>query len=207
MDMKMIKKLDEVQQSKALESLLQQHCDTFGELGKIKTEYTMKVKEDVEPVVATARKIPYAQREKVRAELGRMEKLEVIVKEDGPTDWVNPIIVVDKPNGKVRICMDPQRLNQALKREYYQIPTMEDISSRMSSAGYYSKLDASSGFYQIPLSEESSKLCTFATPFGRWRFKRMPFGISTAPEIFQRTMDMFFGDLEGVVCYEDDICL
>ena len=103
--------------------------------------------------------------------------------------------------------MDPQRLNQALKGEYYQILTVEDISSRMSGARYYSKLDASSGFYQIPLSEESSKLCTFATPFGRWRFNRMPFGISTAPEIFQRTMDMFFGDLKGVVCYEDDICV
>ena len=77
----------------------------------------------------------------------------------------------------------------------------------MPGASYYSKLDVSSGFYQIPLSEESSKLCTFATPFGRWRFKGMPFGISSAPEVFQRTMDGFFGDLEGVVCYEDDICI
>ena len=136
-----------------------------------------------------------------------MEKLAVIVKEDGPTEWVNPIIVVNKPNGRVRICMNPQRLNQALKREYYQIPTVEDIASNMPSTSYYSKLDASNGFYHIPLSEESSKLCTFATLFGRWRFKRMPFGISSAPEVFQRTMDGYFRDLEGVVCYEDDICI
>ena len=147
----------------------------------METEYDMKVKDDIDPIVSTARKIPYAQREKVLKELNRMEKLGVIMKEDGPTEWVNPIIVVNKPNGQVRICMDPQRLNQALKREYYQIPTVEDIASKMPGASYYSKLDASSGFYQIPLSEESSKLCTFATPFGRWRFKRMPFGISSAP--------------------------
>ncbi|GFO40350.1 transposon ty3-i Gag-Pol polyprotein [Plakobranchus ocellatus] len=145
-DLKLIKKLDAVQQNKSLEALLRQYNDTFGELGKMKTEYAMKVKDDVEPIVSTARKIPYAQREKVLNELKRMEKLEVIVKEDGPTEWVNPIIVVNKPNGQVRICMDPQRLNQALKREYYQIPTVEEISSKMTGACYYSKLDASSGF-------------------------------------------------------------
>ena len=207
-DLKLIKKkMHEVKQNKSLDKLLSQYKDTFGELGKMETEYEMKVKDDIDPIVSTARKIPYAQREKVLKELNRMEKLGVIVKEDGPTEWVNPIIVVNKPNGRVGICMDPQRLNQALKREYYQIPTVEDIASKMPGASYYSKLDASSGFYQIPLSEESSKLCTFATPFGRWRFKRMPFGISSAPEVFQRTMDGFFGDLEGVVCYEDDICI
>ena len=73
----------------------------------------MRIDENIEPIVSTARKIPYSQRDRVETELKRMEKLGVIPKDEEPTDWVNTIIVVNEPNGIVRLCMDPQRLNSA----------------------------------------------------------------------------------------------
>ncbi|KAK3769215.1 hypothetical protein RRG08_005162 [Elysia crispata] len=77
----------------------------------------------------------------------------------------------------------------------------------MKGARFFTKLDTSSGFWQIPLDEPSSKLCTFATPFGRFRFQRLPFGIKSAPEVFQKIIHRHFGDQPGIVNYEDDICV
>lgn len=94
----------------------------------------------------------------------------VVERVDGPTDWVNSMVVVKKMDGNLRICIDPKDLNKALKREHYQMPTIEEITVRMAGARYFSMLDARSGYWQIPLDEESLKLTTFNTPFGRFRF-------------------------------------
>jgi hypothetical protein len=106
-----------------------------------------------------------------------MVKQGVLQKADGPFDWVNSMVVVQKKDGSLRICIDPKDLNQALKRDHYQLPTIEEITARVPGARYFSTLDARSGCWQIPLDKESSKLTTFNTPFGRFRFIRMPFGI------------------------------
>ena len=98
------------------------------------------------------------------------------------TDWVNSMVTVVKPNGKLRICIDPRDLNKAIKREYYPMRTIEEIASRMPNAKLFSVLDASSGFWQVQLDHASAKLCT---PFGRYMFKRIPFGISSAQDVFQ----------------------
>ena len=92
---------------------------------------------------------------------------------------------------------NPRDLNEAIKREYYPMPTIEEVASRLPEAAVFSTLDATSGYWQIPVDEESSKLLTFNSPYGRFRFKRLPFGISPASEVFQRTMNDLFGDIEG----------
>lgn len=79
---------------------------------------------------------------------------------------------------KLRICLDPQVLNEALKRNYVLMPTLEDMSETLAGTEYYSVLDLKDGFYQIELENESSKLCTFSTPHGCYKFKRLPFGVS-----------------------------
>ena len=107
-------------------------------------------------------------RQKLKKELDNMEKTGVIRKVDEPTEWVNSMVVVEKPNGELRICLDPRNLNKAIKREYYQLPTFEEISSRLSGAKVFTKLDANKGYWQIPLDESSIKLTTFNTPFGRY---------------------------------------
>ena len=94
----------------------------------------------------------------MKAELERMERMGIITKVEQPTKWVSPIVVVKKPNGDVRICLDPVDLNKAVKREHYPLRTMEEVARGVLT------LDATSGFYQIRLAEESTWLTTFNTP-------------------------------------------
>ena len=134
-----------------------------------------------------------------------MVNLGVIEAVHKPTDWCTPIVVVPKPNGNVRICVDLTRLNKKVCREAYQMPKVEDTLGNIAKGAVYSKLYANSGFHQVPLSEESAKLTTFITPFGRYMFRRLPYGISSAPEFFQKRMGEELAGLEGVVCHMDDI--
>lgn len=117
------------------------------------------------------------------------------------------MVTVIKPNGKLRICIDPRDLNKAIKREYYPMTTIEEISANMSNPKYFSVLDASSGFWQVKLNRESAKLCTFNTPFGRYMFKRLPFGISSAQDVFQAVMSEMFQDIDGVEVLVDDMLI
>ena len=94
------------------------------------------------------------------------------------------MVPVVKSNGKVRICLDLRRLNESVKRERYMLPNLEDVAPELAEAKIFSKLDASSEFWQIPLHESCTKLTTFVTPSGRFCFRRFPFGITSAPEMF-----------------------
>ena len=97
---------------------------------------------------------------------------------------MSSLVVVEKPNGKVRLCLDPRDLNKAIQREHYPMQTVEEVVTELSGAKVFSVLDATSGFWHIKLDEKSSELLTFNTPFGRYQYLRMPFGINSAPEIF-----------------------
>ena len=120
---------------------------------------------------------------------------------------MNSMVTVTKPNGKLRICIDPRDLNKAIKREYYPMQTIEEVITRMPNAKVFSVLDANSGFWQVKLDHESSKLCTFNSPFGRYMFKRLPFGISSAQDVFQAIMSEMFKDIEGVEVVVDDLLI
>lgn len=117
-----------------------------------------------------------------------MEQNGYITKVDTPTEWVSSM-VVSMRNDKIRICLDPSDLNKVVKRAHHPMKTVEDIVSNIPNACVFSKLDAKSGFLQIKLNEKSSYLTTFNTPLGRFRWLRLPFGIKSAPEIFQHIMD------------------
>jgi len=96
------------------------------------------------------------------------------------------MVVVPKDSGAVRICMDLKSLNESILREVHSMPKVDTTLAQLSGARLFSKLDANSGFWQIPLSEESKLLTTFITPFRRFCFNKLPFGISSAPDVFQR---------------------
>ena len=117
------------------------------------------------------------------------------------------MVVVNKPNGKLRVCIDPRNLNKCIQREHYKLSTRDEITAKCAYAKWFSKLDASIGFWQVKLAEESSKLCTFNTPFGRYRYKRLPFGINSATEVFSRIMAEIFQPIEGVETSVDDIMI
>ena len=91
-----------------------------------------------------------------------------------------------KSNGRVRVCVDMSKLNESVKRGRMVLPSVEHTLAQLQGAGVFSKLDANSGFWQIPLSNESALLTTFITPFGRFCYNRLPFGITSAPELFQK---------------------
>ena len=178
----------------------------FNGVGCLPNECKIQVDESVPPVVSGTRKIPIKLRPRLKCELENMVKLSVIKKEEGPTDWVSSIVVVEKPNKTLRVCLDPKNLNRAVKRSHFQLPTLDEIASNLTGAKYFSKCDAKNGFWMLKLNEESSKLCTFTTPFGRYRFLRLPFGIKCAPEIFHREMNNIF-KMDGVEIYIDDIMI
>lgn len=90
-------------------------------------------------------------------------------------------------------------------REHYQLPTVEEITCRLSKAKYFPVLDASSEFWQLRLDDARSRLCTFNTPFGRDRFLRLPFGVNSASGVFHRTVRQLFEGTEGVETYIDDL--
>ncbi|XP_047998126.1 uncharacterized protein K02A2.6-like [Leguminivora glycinivorella] len=122
-----------------------------------------------------------------------------------PTQWVHPLVLVAKKNGGIRICLDPRELNVAVRRAHYQLPSLPELATRLRGATCFSVLDANSGFWVVQLDDESADLCTFATPFGRWQFLRLPFGINCASEVFHGKMRQLLEDLEGVDSFIDDI--
>jgi hypothetical protein len=184
-----------------------QETTVYGDIGRMNVQpVQIKLVSDATPYCTmTPRRVPLPLIARVRNELARMEQAGVIRKITEPTEWCAPIVPVVKPNNSVRICVDLKRLNKSVLRERYILPTIEDILPDLKDAKVFSTLDASSGFWAIPLEEEIQKLTTFITPYGRYCFRRLPFGISSAPEIFMRIMHELLQDIPGTATYMDDI--
>lgn len=107
---------------------------------------------------------------------------------------VNRLQIVEKPNGSLRLCIDPTYLNKAIVKEMYTIPTLEELVPKLSHKTYYSVFDIKDGFYHIQLNEVSSKYCSFNTIYGTYRFLRAPFGLKNIPEFFSKvSIQIFWG--------------
>lgn len=146
----LVKRVNTVQTSRESKSVIDdpKYASLLDGLGCLPGVHSIKLDESVEPVVHPPRKIPIALQDKVRDELNRMEQLGVIVKQTEPTQWVNSMVVVVKPN-KIRICIDPKDLNKAIMREQYPMKTIDEVIAKMPNAAIFSKLDATSGFWQL----------------------------------------------------------
>jgi hypothetical protein len=134
------------------------------------------------------RRLPVAIRDRVKHELDAMCKNGIIEPVNEPSPWVSALLVLKMRNETLRICIDPKHLNAALKRSVYYMPTIEDVLPQLNKAKVFSTVDATQGFNHLCLDAESTALITFETPFGRYRWIRLCFGISPAPEIFQARM-------------------
>ena len=176
-------------------------------IGCLQGKLALDLNENAIPVQTMARRVPIAMREPLQLELERLARLGIIEKIDEPTEWTSPMIVARKRDGKMRICIDPQALNKALKRSVHPVPTVEQLLPDLCQAKVFSKCDVKHGFWHIQLTDDSSKLTTFATPFGRYFWKRMPFGIKPAPEIFQRRLEQALEGLPGVKNIHDDVII
>ncbi|XP_048249931.1 uncharacterized protein K02A2.6-like [Haliotis rufescens] len=159
------------------EDILKTYPDIFSdELGTFEGTQKLEIDPSITPVKQPLRRIPHALKQDLKTELERLEKRGVITPVDTPTDWVSSLLIVKKPSGRLRLCIDPKPLNKALKRCHYPLPVMEDILPDIAEAKVFSKCDLKDGFWHIVLDEDSSYLTTFGTPFGHFRWLRLPFG-------------------------------
>ena len=166
---------------------------------------SLSVDTDVKPRALPSRKIPFAIEEKVQKELSHLVNRGILAKVNRPTPWVSQMAVVQKPSGALRICIDPQPLNAALQREHYRLPVLQDILPKVHKARLFSKFDVKEAYWHVQLDEEASHLTTMITPFGRYRWLRLPFGLKVSSEIFQRRLIEELGDLPQTFCIADDI--
>lgn len=189
----------------SLHDLQMIYPDRFTGLGKFPTEHRLQLKENAQPVTQPPRRAPIQLRDKIKAELDRMISLDVIRPVQEHTDWVSSIAYVKKPDGSLRLCLDPKPLNDALKRSQHHIPTLEELTHRFCGATVFSKLDAKSGYWSVQLDPKSQLYTTFNSPFGRFCYKRLPFGLKTSQDVFQEAMDHILEGLSGVISIADDI--
>ncbi|XP_045450007.1 uncharacterized protein K02A2.6-like [Melitaea cinxia] len=186
--------------------LLEKYKDVFKGIGEIKDyEYDIQLKEGWQGKIERNRHIPFKLKDKLKEELSKLEKIGIISKAEGPTDFVSSLVMTTKPGGAMRICLDPQYLNTQIKREQMMIPNVDEIIAKLKGSNYFSTLDANKRFWMIKLTKNSKNLTTFNTPFGRFYFNS--FGLASSPEVFHRIFSEIFKDIDGVELYIDDILI
>ncbi|XP_058840246.1 uncharacterized protein K02A2.6-like [Topomyia yanbarensis] len=159
------------------------------------------------PVFQSMRRIPLPLEQAVAKKIDELLKRGIIEIKTGPTSWVSPLVVVAKVNGEPRLCIDLRCVNEAVLREHHPMPVVDDYIARLRRGSIWSKLDICEAFLQVELAEESRDVTTFMTNRGLFRFKRLPFGLVTAPELFQKAMDEILAVCDGTYWYLDDIII
>lgn len=164
----------------------------------------LKIDQSIKPVKQPCRRVPMPLEEKIDAKIDELLQLDIIEPETGPCSWISPVVPIIKNNGELRLCIDMGRANEAIIRENYPLPTIDDFLPRIKKAKYFSRLDAKNAFHQLELSEECRYITTFITKKGLFRFKRLMFGINAAPELFQKYFQMLLIKCERVLNFLDD---
>lgn len=204
---KRIDRIESMPMPETKEEFVIQNSDIFEGLGKMPGKCHIVLKPDSTPNLKYKKRIPASLIYRLKQQVTTMVKDGVLSRVDYPTDWVNNLQLIEKSNGMLRLCLDPVPLNACIKREHLQIPTAEEIIGRLSNKRVFTVLDLKNGFWELELDESSSNLTTFMTPFGRFKWNRLPFGLNCAPEMFLKSMWRVFGDIEGVEIYFDDLCI
>jgi hypothetical protein len=179
-------------------------------IGKLKDfEVPLHIDKSIPPVARKHSRIPFHLRDKVAAEIQRLEQQDVIEKVSGPTEWVSRIVAAPKPRSpnEIRVCVDMRDANKAIVRTRHVTPTLEELVADMSEAKVFSKLDLTSGYHQLVLKPESRYITTFSTHCGLYQYKRLSFGINSAAEIFQHAIQTVIADIKGARNVSDDIII
>ena len=190
-----------------LESVLEKHSKVFdSSLGTLKGfQAKIFVKKDTKPIFCKARPVPYSIRSQVETQLETLVQ-QNILEPIFFSDWAAPIVPVMKPDKTIRICGDyKMTVNRVSKLDRYPIPRIEDLFANLSGGTSFSKLDLSQAYLQLTLDDESKQYTVINTHRGLFRYNCLPFGISSAPGIFQRTMECLLRGIPKVMVYLDDI--
>ena len=205
----LVKKIEDISESSnlTLDMVTNNFLEVFSGTGLYKEKYNITLRDDAKPVIQQPRHIAYALRPKLKATLERLTRDGMVADVDCPTEWVSNLVVVEKKDKSLRLCLDPKPLNAAIMRERYVIPTPADVQAQLCGKRVFSVIDMKDGYWHVGLTEKSSFLTTFHTPWGRKRFLRMPFGLCSASEVMQKRNESTFGNIKGVHIIADDIII
>jgi len=192
-----------------VEALQKKYKDVFspglGVLKNFKAHIT--VKQGARPIFHRPRSVPFALKEAIEVELARLEA-EGVIEKVNQSEWAAPIVAVPKLDGRIRICGDYKvTVNPHIEPDRHPLPKPEDLFASLSSGKKFTKIDLSHACLQMMLDDESKKFMVINTHKGLYQYSRMPFGILSAPAIFQRAMDNILQGLSNVLCYLDDILI
>ena len=196
--------------SKRKENLLKgRHPNVFTGIGKLKGhEQKIHINTNIPPVAQRNRRVPFHLRKQLDIWLDKYLHQDIIEPvSDESTDWVSGLVLAPKPRNpnEIRVCGDYRQANTAIKREKHPIPTVDEMMESMSGAVKYSKIDLKAGYHQIPLEKSSRFITTFITHRRLFRYKRLPFGINSASEVFQHAIANAIRGIEGVRDIADDV--
>ena len=167
----------------------------------------IEVDPQAQPRFCKPRPVPYALREKVNKEIERLEEAGIIEAVEH-AEWAAPIVLVVKQDGSIRICGDYKvTVNQAAKRDMYPLPRVDDLLALLAGGKSFTKLDLAHAYLQVPLEPGSRPYITVNTQKGLYQYTRLPFGVSSAPSIFQRIMEQLLQGIPRVSVYIDDMLI
>ena len=190
------------------QTIQQSYPEVFKGVGRLKTrQVRLHIDPTFAPVAQPLRRTPFNLRKKVEAKIEELIDMDIIEHVNGPTPWVNPVVIVPKSNGEIRLCIDMRRANEAIVRERYPIPTVDEILQEVNGSKVFSKLDLKWGYHQLELSPESREITTFATHSGLYRYKRLLFGVNSASEQYQHEISTVIAGIEGANNISDDIVI
>ena len=192
---------------KTMEDLKKLYPNSFDRLGSFERAYNIRVDPTVKPATHARRKVPIESKEAIDKELDYRIEEEIITEQVEPTPRVSSLTFPRKPNGEVRVCLDPSNLNKAIIREHHRPMTVEEIAHELARATVYTKADALKAFLQIHLTHKASLLMTFNSHRGWLRFLRMPFGAKMSQDVFQLQMDAILEQCPGVIGIHDDMVI
>ena len=166
--------------------ITKEYHDVFKRVGTLPGgPYHIRLKEQYRPVQHPPRSVPIAMQTTYKAELDRLTKEGIITEVKEHTEWINSIVPVMKPNGSLRLCLDPKDLNKAIERNQWYSRTIDDILPELAKSKFKTLKDATSGYWHVVLDLASSLLTTFNTPWGKFRWLRLPFGLKITSDVFQ----------------------
>ena len=177
---------------------------TDGSLGEAKGLVHDINTEGHDPCWTPPHRIAPAWRDPLKKEVTSWLEKGIIKPSNSP--WSSPVVPVRKPDGSLRLCVDYRALNKITTPDPYPIPRIDELIDELNGARYLTKIDLNKGFLQIPLNPGDQPKTAFQTPWGKYEFTRMPFGLMNAPSTFQRSMNTVLQGMEEfAICYIDDI--
>ena len=210
------------------QDILEVYSDVFTRIGKFPgMPYKFQLKENAKPTRHAPRKVPIHLQDAFHSEIRNLEKLGILEETKDVTEWVNSFVIMEKKTPvnssksptvsssqehpkdrkKLRICLNPRDLNEALEREPYYTRSIEEIMAKFHGMTRFTIADFNKGYWMVELDPESRKYTTMALDIGRFQWTRLPMGSIVVQDVFQRKLDGIFLDVPGVTGIADDMVI